>query len=485
MDLVKNSLFKRVVETIRKPGFWFILALLFLITLPHYGEIFKYPGLFAQTISNLGLDRHAFERILYLAPLVWAGFLFGWKGAFITSVIALACMLPRAIFISAEVKDALFESVAVFIIGNAVAFTFHLLRKEGEYRTQLEHAHQELQASEQRYRDLFDNAHDSIWLHDLEENIVVANKSFVRLTGYSLEESKDIKAGSLIAEGCVDRIAGIENPLLRGEEIGRLSEVTMIKKDKTSVFVQLSTTPVYSNGRITGFQHIARDITEQKRMLENQSFYLKQATRSQEEERKRISHELHDDTIQSLIVLSRKLDSLASKKEGMSDENRLYIEQLWQETDRIIKRVRRLSQDLRPAAVDRLGLVAALEWLAANVTEFSGIPVKFSKAGEEHQFSEERKLALFRIVQEALRNVWRHSEATEANIAVNFDIDKTMITIRDNGQGFNIPDKLGDLARDGKLGLAGMYERTQLIGGSLIVHSQPGKGTTVTVELHE
>ena len=90
---------------------------------------------------------------------------------------------------------------------------------------------------------------------------------------------------------------------------------------------------------------------------------------------------------------------------------------------------------------------------------------------------------LFRITQEALRNVWRHSQATKAEITVEFDESKTRITVSDNGKGFRPPRKIGDLARDGKLGLAGMQERARLIGGTLTVQSQPGKGSSITVEL--
>jgi signal transduction histidine kinase len=358
------------MRTFRKPGFWFILALLLLITLPHYGEAFKYPGLFLQMISELDLDRHAVERILYLAPVVWAGFLFGWRGAFITSIIALACMLPRAILISASPRDALIESSAVFIIGNVLAISFHSLRREREHRIQLEMAQQEQQ-------------------------------------------------------------------------------------------------------RVTD---------ELKVMQQNLRFYLQQATRAQEEERKRISHELHDDTIQALVVLCRQLDALISD-EGIPGKNRRCLEELWQKTDDILKGVRRLSQDLRPAALDRLGLLPALEWLASNVKEYSGIDTGVNVVGEERSLPEEVTIALFRIAQEALRNVWRHSGATSAEITVEFGEAGTKITISDNGKGFTPPEKIGDLAKNGKLGLTGMQERAQLVGGTLKIQSEAGKGSIVTVEL--
>ncbi|GAJ24292.1 unnamed protein product, partial [marine sediment metagenome] len=148
---------------------------------------------------------------------------------------------------------------------------------------------EELRVSEERYRELFENAHDAIWLYDLEENIMAANKACATLTGYGVEELSDIKAGDLFTEGCLESIKNLEDPLLKGEALGRLSEAKIVRKDGTEASVQLSTSPVFSSGRIIGFQHIARDITEQKRMQENLRFYLQQVTRAQEEERKRIS----------------------------------------------------------------------------------------------------------------------------------------------------------------------------------------------------
>jgi two-component system sensor histidine kinase DegS len=358
-------------SVLRKPGFWLILIVIVLITLPHYEEALTHPVFLSKLTENLGLDRHAFERILYLAPIVWAGFLFGWRGAFITSLVTLGCMLPRILTLSPHPIDAAFEAGAVFIIGNVLAISFASLRKEREYRTRLEEA----QSQQQQ-----------------------------------------------VAE-------------------------------------------------------------ELKVMQENLRNYLQQATRAQEEERKRISHELHDDTIQALVVLSRQLDAIASSEEGLSEENRRSLEDLWQQTDDILKGVRRLSQDLRPAALDRLGLLPALDWLASSVAEHSGIATEVSVIGKERRLPEEVAIALFRIIQEALRNVWRHSGGKNAKIEVEFIEGKTRVTVSDDGSGFELPEKLGDLARTGKLGLTGMQERAQLVGGTLMVKSRPGNGTSISVEL--
>ena len=218
-------------------------------------------------------------------------------------------------------------------------------------------------------------------------------------------------------------------------------------------------------------------------LQENPRFYLQQATRAQEEERKRISHELHDETIQALVVLSRQLDALASSGKGLSQENSLLLEDLRQQTNNVMQGVRRLSQDLRPAALDRLGLLSAFEWLASDMAEYSGIATKISVLGTERRLPEEVELVLFRITQEALRNVWRHSKATQAEVMIEFDDRKTRITVSDNGKGFNLPKTIGDLVRDGKLGLAGMHERARLLGGTLTVQSEPGRGSSMTVEL--
>jgi two-component system sensor histidine kinase DegS len=117
------------------------------------------------------------------------------------------------------------------------------------------------------------------------------------------------------------------------------------------------------------------------------------------------------------------------------------------------------------------------------VAGYSGIATNIKILGTERRFMEEVELMLFRIIQEALRNVWRHSEATQAEVVVEFDSQKTKILISDNGKGFLLPRTLNDLARDGKLGLAGMQERIQLIGGSMTVQSQLGIGSIITIEL--
>jgi PAS domain S-box-containing protein len=471
-----------ISRTVRNPGFWSIFAILVIITVFHYQETLKHPAFLSQLMSNLGLTRHAFERILYLAPIVWAGFLFGWKGSLVTSLVALACMVPRIIFISDYPVDSLFETGAVFVIGNVLSFGFVSLRREREYRTQLEVTQQELKTSEERYRQLFENAHDGIWIHDLEGNFISANRATEIMTGYTREELYKLNVKSFLSDESLDLAHRIRSKLLNDEPVEQPYEQRVFRRDGSEGYLQIATSVVMDKGKPVGFQHIGRDITEQRRLNENLRFYLQQATRAQEEERKRISHELHDDTIQALIVLSRQLDALASDGKGLSKEVRLRLEELWKRTDSVLQGVRRLSQDLRPAALDRLGLLSAVEWLASEVTKYSGIATRVNMVGKEHRLPEEVAIALFRITQEALRNVWRHSGATSAEITIDFSDSRTKITVSDNGKGFILTGKVGDLAKHGKLGLAGMQERAQLVGGTLTVRSGLAGGTSITVE---
>jgi two-component system sensor histidine kinase DegS len=537
---------KWLISYIRKPGLWFILALLIFLTLLHYQETQEYPGFISSIISELGLNRHAFERILYLAPIVWSGFILGWKGSLVTSLLVLACLLPRVIFISEYPKDALFESSAVFIIGNVVSISFYALRRERDYRTQLEAAQQELEENirviqedkkqlstinqisssvsqslnlEQVLDTAIDNIIDCMRV-DIAQIFLLDDKTqklnLVAYKGVPVEFAEGV-ASIDIGEGFNGRVAESGEPLfvenasadtrltrdvVNKYGIGSLLSVPMSSKRKVNGTLCVATHDhrIFQQGEVEMLLAIGnqigvaaenaslyqeqQEVTEElKVMQQNLRHYLKQATRAQEEERKRISHELHDDTIQALVVLSRQLDALASGDNTLSEENRRTLEELWQQTDNILKDIRRLSQDLRPAALDRLGLLPALEWLAANVTEHSGISTTVKVIGEEIRLSEETAIALYRITQEALRNVWRHSEATNAEITVEFSESSIIIGITDNGKGFELPEDIADLANTGKLGLTGMQERAQLIGGKLNVESTLGEGTKITVEL--
>lgn len=465
------------------PGFWLIAALLVIISFFHYNNTIDYPSFLNTLLKNLDLTRQAFERILFLAPIVWSCFIFGLKGSLVVSGISLVLMLPQVIMSSGNRWDVFIESTAVVIVGEILALTFDSFRHSRERRIELEAIQHELQLSEQRYRSLFEDAHDAIWLQDMEGNITGSNAANKALTGYDVSEIVGMNVRQFLSPEALDTAKEIRRRLIEQKSPGETYDQKIKRKDGDEATIRLSSSVIRRNGKPVGFQHIARDITEEQRQKENQRLYLEQVTRAQELERKRISRELHDDTIQSLVVLSRQLDALATSKEAIPEAIRRRLEELWQQSNNIMQGVRRLSQDLRPAALDRLGLLPAIQMLADDTAQYSNIPIDVKVLGTERRLGEEVELVLFRIVQEALRNIWRHSEATQAGITVEFTNYKVKITISDNGKGFELPPTVGDFTKDGKLGLAGMEERARLVGAILSAESKAGKGTTIAIEL--
>lgn len=210
--------------------------------------------------------------------------------------------------------------------------------------------------------------------------------------------------------------------------------------------------------------------------------YARQVTQAQEDERKRISLELHDETAQELIRLGMDIDSLVGAK---SEDLRTGLEELRNKVEEVLQGVRRLSQELRPPMLDALGLIEALRWLIDDPSVEPAISASFKIHGDQRRLSPEAEMVLFRIVQESLNNVRKHSQATEIKIELQFHSEKIDLAISDNGQGFELPRDINEFVRIGKLGLIGMQERAKLLGGIVVIQSEPGKGTIITAELRE
>jgi len=211
-------------------------------------------------------------------------------------------------------------------------------------------------------------------------------------------------------------------------------------------------------------------------------FYLRQVLQAQEEERKRLARELHDDASQRILLLTHGVDNLISKAErSLPRELRNELEKLYELSQQTYQSIKHYAQALRPGILDDLGLVAAIKWLAEEIHNFSGIEIQV-KTDAIPPLPPETQLVLFRIVQEALNNIHRHSGASEASITMEYRENEVRITISDNGKGFELPRQLSDFASRGKLGLTGMAERARLIGGELEVSSQIGRGTKIIVK---
>ncbi len=217
---------------------------------------------------------------------------------------------------------------------------------------------------------------------------------------------------------------------------------------------------------------MARQVRDAQAAMQN---YITTVLRGQEDERLRLARELHDDTIQSLIALQQRVE-MAEKalgKDRALAEGK--IRELRELVETTLVSVRRYVRDLRPTYLEELGLIPALEMLTRELN------ATFAVAGAEARLDAERELALFRIVQEALRNVVKHARAQKIAVKLNFDGEDVTTTIEDDGTGFDAPDAPTAYARAGHFGLTGMQERAQLLGGNVYVKSERGKGTKVVV----
>lgn len=200
---------------------------------------------------------------------------------------------------------------------------------------------------------------------------------------------------------------------------------------------------------------------------------------AQEDERLRIARDLHDDTLQRIVHFGQQLDATMTRW-PLPAEAQQAIAAARAEAEATAAGVRRFSRDLRPSILDDLGLVAALDWLTTDMTERTGTRVTLSTLGESARLGRDVELALFRIAQEALHNVERHAQATSAAVTLEFAPWMVQLSVEDDGRGFSPPRSPGEFTVHGKLGVAGMHERAELIGGTFELRSAPGRGTVVS-----
>lgn len=222
--------------------------------------------------------------------------------------------------------------------------------------------------------------------------------------------------------------------------------------------------------------HMARKLQVAQQSLHR---YIGVITSGQEEERRRLSRELHDDTIQSLIALKQRVQLVEMDWEGHPVSTALA--ELEGVAEQTIENLRRMVRALRPIYLEDLGLVAAIEMLASDTGEKLGSGIAFHCQGRMRRLDAATELALYRIVQEALNNIIRHSGASQASVQMTFHADTIQITIKDNGKGFTVPESPAEFAPGDHFGLLGMFERADLLGGEIHITSSPGNGTSLSI----
>jgi signal transduction histidine kinase len=235
---------------------------------------------------------------------------------------------------------------------------------------------------------------------------------------------------------------------------------------------------LFTMGKILNLEKQARqqyvEVEEARTQLKELSARLVQA---QETERRSLSRELHDEVGQALsAVLMELRNLLAGIGVRNEEESRRRVENIKGLVEGAVRVVRNMALLLRPSMLDDLGLIPALKWQARETSKSSGMDVSVAAELSSDELPDDFKTCIYRVVQEALHNCARHSHATTVRIRVEQARDRLLLTIQDDGQGFDIRETKG-------LGLLGIQERVTRLGGKCTVHSQPGQGTILSAEL--
>ncbi len=235
-------------------------------------------------------------------------------------------------------------------------------------------------------------------------------------------------------------------------------------------------------GGIVEIQHLQRELVHMAQKVrhaqQNLRDYLGAVTAGQEDERRRLARELHDDTIQALMALNQRIQ-LAQ----MAGPEAAQLAEMQEMVAGLIADLRRTIHALRPIYLEDLGLVPALHVLTQEMADSAGLAITFASTGEPRRLNRAVELALYRIAQEALNNVVRHAAARHARVTLGFQAGAVRLAVGDDGRGFVVPESPAGLAPQAHFGLLGIHERAELIGARLRLASVPGKGTQVEVEV--
>lgn len=358
-----------------------------------------------------------------------------------------------------------------------------------------------LRRSDEQYRMFAENAQDMVFILDRGGRFLYVNPACREILGYEPDEMTGRYFGEFVTpESWATATAEVKHASSRRE---RNAEYTWViqRKDGEYATLHVRASLVYRDFDLYRHQGIARDpstenrlkeqLREQGRELsqsrsrsERMREYLAVANRAQEEERARIARDIHDGAVQYLVALRRRLDLFRREylKSSPSQAGQQALADIDSLLDTATQDLREFARNLRPPVLDDFGLVSACEWLA-DQTAKEGIRVVFAPTGDIRRLSEDVEVTAFRVVQESLANAVKHSRATQVEVDLEFLADALRIIVRDNGQGFEIPEGVGALGRAGQMGLVGMFERAEMMGGSIDLQSAIGKGTVLTVSI--
>jgi PAS domain S-box-containing protein len=338
--------------------------------------------------------------------------------------------------------------------------------------------------NEKKYRLLFQNNPIPMWIIDLADFLILdVNQAAIDHYGYSYDEFIGKKVTELRPEDEVEKFKNLSR--IHSETNFNAGIWTHLKKNGEKIKVEILAYSMNYDGKKCRLI-ISTDITEKLRsqeeleasrdQLRNLSSYLEKI---REDERTNIAREIHDELGQQLTGLKMDVSWISKKVKSDDPVINEKIQGMTKLIDDTVKTVRKIASELRPGILDDLGLVAALDWQSKEFEKRTGIKCYFTSDNIEYNFNKTLSTGIFRIYQEALTNVARHSKASsvESSIVINND-EMIDITIKDNGIGMS-----NENSGRSTLGLVGMKERAFMMHGQLIIDSQVGKGTRINLKI--
>ena len=342
--------------------------------------------------------------------------------------------------------------------------------------------------SEALYRAIVENAHDAIWTTDTQGHFTFVNRSGEEISGYKVSELVGKDFEPLVPAEDLPRAKGLFANILHGRFEN--FEMRFYAKDGEIHLLSVNAVPLYEGGTIVGMFNIGRDITEQRnaekalRESEKQLRHLSsQVLTAQETERRRISKELHDELGGALTAIKLQLSFI---EKGLKQDQvtiKEECESISQYIKQVIENVRRLSRDLTPSILEDAGLSAAIRRLISNFNKNNNINMTLDITDIDDLFSQDAQIIIYRILQEALTNIGKHAKAKNVSMAIKKHDDRVSFSIEDDGIGFDVPRAAMVNPDERGLGLTIMDERARMLGGSLELWSEEGKGTRISFHI--
>jgi PAS domain S-box-containing protein len=340
-----------------------------------------------------------------------------------------------------------------------------------------------LRISEEKYRLLFNQNPMPMWMISLpERKFLDVNSAAIDFYGYSKEEFLGMTAYDIRPSEQIQKLKEFDSKY-SSNGIIHAGVWEHQKKDATIVKVNIITHNIFYEGkeaRLVLANDVTQKITAEEALKKSHEELRQLAThleKVRETERTNIAREIHDELGQQLTGLKMDISWLNRKLKNQDEDVQVKINETIQLIDTTVKTVRRIATELRPSILDDLGLLAAMEWQSEEFEKRSEISCVFSSNVLEAKVNPDLATGIFRIYQECLTNVLRHSEATRVTSFLQIKDHILVLTITDNGIGF-VEKEIADKKT---LGLLGMKERTNLLGGTYEITSRPGKGTSVLI----